>query len=216
MFSPCEFFREEQEKIVPKDKIRMIRPKLEGLHCTVDKLRNLLAEIEDTVRRSVAPGLNPSTRRKIALETAQKLDAFHKENRAIAFVGQSYAAATGEAFALYRFMEQQEELEAWSSAWSELIEGHRSLLDFCDRWFHYAILAADWYASFPDSTTFLDAIAPCSEEKSLELARKYFDFSETKSFEEKEIPEVTSFLSRTDASQQHWDLPLQLEGCVVF
>ncbi len=203
--SPCVFFKEKQTEIVPSEKINAIRPQLEGLTLNVEELKDLLGEMEISMNKALSPGLHPGIRRSFALETAQKLDDFHKKNRAIAFVGQSYAYATGSAFAVSRFMEYQEELENWQNAWEELIESHRALLSFLTYWFAYVFRVADWYAEFSSNKDFFEEMHSCSEKESQELAHEFFGASENLQIESRDVPRVTSFLSRSDSLQHNWE-----------
>ena len=213
---PCAFFLQKQEELLPTEKAEAISFRLARLFDTIEELRELLRKMEQTMKKGSAPGLTSSLRREIALDAAEKLDSFHKKNSAVAFIGQSYAYATGSAFALYRFMEFQEEIEHWQKAWGELLEAHKKILGFLNYWFEYLSLAIKWYASFPSSREFLETVHPCLEKESRKFSLDFFGEASFLEFENEAIPTVTSFLARTDAYKQGWDPLVMWRGSLFL
>lgn len=173
--TPSSWFYNAVKKVDFRKKFEAIEKSLFQIFQELDVLEKDCFDMGVLVEKAVAPGLAPERRQKISLEAANKLDLFHNRNRAIAFVGQSYAYHSGKTFARVRRMKTQEEIELWEETWQALVQAHQELLRVFRYWINYALTALDWCKTRHREGTLLQSLEALDPESSLEQAKELLE-----------------------------------------
>jgi len=203
--TPASWCRVAAKSITFGRKFEALKKSLPQILQQLDVLERDCLDMEDLVKKTVAPGLPPERRQKTSLEVAKKLDIFHSRNRAIAFVGQSYAYYSGKIFAKVRRMETQEEVELWEQTWISLIDAHKELIRVFRYWVRHAFAALEWCRTREEEGELDKVLGALSPEDSRKMAEDLLAEKEGTSFLDTfEMMDIISLGSRSDPLEDGW------------
>jgi hypothetical protein len=143
--TPASIVREGCNDLDTKAVGERVKAEIAKQYHEFDVVYKDLDEVERLMGSAVAAGLEPARRIAYAAQAGHVLDTIHGRSAVFDFIGQSYTRLATIELALTRNMEDVATVERWYAMHKEILDSHRAIMVFINKWVAYTERAISYW-----------------------------------------------------------------------
>lgn len=143
--TPLGYMNEEDAIADKAERYGIVQPRLQESERQIEEIAEILDRIETLIQLVAAPDADIPKRRVYADEVGNLLKEIVARNAMFAFVTQSYIYQSTLEIAKVRFLENAEMVARWVDIHRDILDSHKTVLDFIRVWLGYASVALTYY-----------------------------------------------------------------------